>query len=125
VARRCSDALRAVVQQARRIRDALAELNEHARTNLKAGVHHPTSASRSAATSAPRLRLAAAQAEQPLTKDWITTWNKKAQELIKRLIEQPQPPAHHRRLRRRLSRPSPTAEGLARCSEGALNPADA
>src|SRR5205823_6013290 len=36
-------------------------------------------------------RLAAAQAEQPLNKDWISTWNKKAQELIKRLIEQPQP----------------------------------
>ena len=35
--------------------------------------------------------MAAAQAEQPLTKDWISTWNKKAQELIKRLIEQPQP----------------------------------
>ena len=37
-------------------------------------------------------RLAAAQSEQPLSKDWISAWNKKAQELIKRLIEQPQPP---------------------------------
>ena len=37
-------------------------------------------------------RLAAAQAEQPLTRDWVTAWNKRAQELIKRLIEQPQAP---------------------------------
>jgi hypothetical protein len=37
-----SDPLRAVVQQCEAIRDALAELNEHARTNLKAGAHHPT-----------------------------------------------------------------------------------
>jgi hypothetical protein len=36
-------------------------------------------------------RLAAAQAEQPLTRDWVSIWNKNAQELIKRLIEQPQP----------------------------------
>jgi hypothetical protein len=34
------------------------------------------------------------QAEQPLTKDWIQAWNKKAQELIKRLIgSHSRPPA--------------------------------
>src|SRR5262245_60070968 len=36
-----SDALRTIVQQAESLRDALAELNEHARTNLKAGINHP------------------------------------------------------------------------------------
>jgi hypothetical protein len=88
-----SDALRTIVQQAEVIRDALAELNEHARTNLTAGVNHPVVGTEVRGhLAALGGRLAAAQAEQPLTKDWISTWNKKAQELIKRLIEQPQPP---------------------------------
>jgi hypothetical protein len=87
-----SDALRTIVQQAESLRDALAELNEHARTNLKAGVNHPAVGTEvSGHLSALSSRLEAAQAEQPLSKDWISTWNKKAQELIKRLIEQPQP----------------------------------
>jgi hypothetical protein len=88
-----SDALRTIVQQAERIRDALGELNEHARSNLKAGVTHPAVGTEVRGhLSALDGRLAAAQTEQPLMKDWVTTWNKKAQELIKRLIEQPQPP---------------------------------
>jgi hypothetical protein len=88
-----SDALRTIVQQAESLRDALAELNEHARTNLKAGVNHPVVGTEvSGHLSALNGRLAAAQAEQPLSKDWISIWNKKAQELIKRLIEQPQAP---------------------------------
>lgn len=88
-----SDALRTIAQQAETLRDALAELNEHARLNLKAGVNHPVIGSEvSAHLSALDSRLAAAQAEQPLTKDWIATWNAKAQELIKRLIEQPRGP---------------------------------
>lgn len=88
-----SDALRTLVQQAETLRDALGELNEHARGNLKAGVNHPVIGSEVAGQlSSLDGRLAAAQAEQPLTKDWVATWNKKAQELIKRLIEQPQPP---------------------------------
>ena len=32
--------MRSIVQQAETIRDALGELNEHARANLKAGVQH-------------------------------------------------------------------------------------
>jgi hypothetical protein len=88
-----SDSLRNIVQQAESIRDALADLNEHARTNLKAGVNHPVIGTEARGhLSALDSRLSAAQAEQPLTKDWIATWNKKAQELIKRLIEQPQAP---------------------------------
>ncbi|MBL0197145.1 MAG: hypothetical protein IPQ09_23535 [Myxococcales bacterium] len=89
-----SDAIRSIVQQAETIRDALGELNEHARANLKAGVQHVAIGTEVRGhLSALEGRMAAAQAEQPLTKDWISTWNKKAQELIKRLIEQPQPPA--------------------------------
>ena len=87
-----SDAIRSIVQQAETIRDALGELNEHARANLKAGVQHAAIGTEVRGhLSALDGRLAAAQAEQPLTKDWVSTWNKKAQELIKRLIEQPQP----------------------------------
>ena len=87
-----SDAIRSIVQQAETIRDALGELNEHARANLKAGVQHAAIGTEVRGhLSALEGRMAAAQAEQPLTKDWISTWNKKAQELIKRLIEQPQP----------------------------------
>lgn len=89
-----SDAVRTIVQQAESIRDALGELNEHARGNLKAGVNHPVVGTEVRGhLSALEGRIAAAQAEQPLTKDWVTTWNKNAQELIKRLIEQPQAPA--------------------------------
>ena len=88
-----ADALRTLVQQAESLRDALAELNEHARTNLMAGVSHPVVGTEvSAHLGALDGRLAAAQAEQPLSKEWISTWNRKAQELIKRLIEQPRGP---------------------------------
>ncbi len=90
-----SDAIRSIVQQAETIRDALGELNEHARMNLKAGVQHAAIGTEVRGhLGALEGRLAAAQAEQPLTKDWVATWNKKAQELIKQLIEQqpPQPP---------------------------------
>lgn len=87
-----SDALRIIVPQAETLRDVLGELNEHARANLAAGVNHPVVGTEVRGhLGALEGRLAAAQAEQPLTKDWISTWNKKAQELIKRLIEQPQP----------------------------------
>jgi hypothetical protein len=88
-----SDALRTIVQQAENIRDVVGELNEHARSNLKSGVNHAAIGTEVRGhLSALEERLAAAQSEQPLSKDWVTTWNKKAQELIKRLIEQPQPP---------------------------------
>jgi hypothetical protein len=88
-----SDALRALVQQADRIRDVLGDLNEHAYNNLKAGINHALVGTEvSGHLSALDGRLRASQVEQPLTKEWVSTWNKKAQELIKRLIEQPQSP---------------------------------
>jgi hypothetical protein len=87
-----SDPLRIIVQQAERIRDALGELNADTRANLKAGVNHAAIGTEVRGhLSALEGRLAAAQAEQPLTDEWILDWNKKAQELIKRLIEQPAP----------------------------------
>jgi hypothetical protein len=88
-----SDAMRTLVQQVESLRDSLGELNEHARSNLKAGQTHPiVGTDASGHLSALEGRLAAAQAEQPISKDWIAAWNKKAQDLIKRLIEQPPPP---------------------------------
>jgi hypothetical protein len=88
-----SDALRSIVHQAESLRDALGELNVHARAHLYAGRDHPgVGAEVSGHLGALDGRLGAAQAEQPLSKDWISAWNKKAQELIQRLIEQPAPP---------------------------------
>lgn len=88
-----ADALRDVTNQAEAVRDALGELNEHARTNLKAGVNHQTVGGE-ARDHLDLLdgHLSAAQAEQPLTKEWIQSWNRTAQKLIQRLIEQPPPP---------------------------------
>ena len=87
------DVLRAVVSQAESVRDALGELNEHARSNLKAGVHHATvGADARDHLAMLEGRLAAAQNEQPLTKDWIRSWNRTAQQLIQSLIVQPPVP---------------------------------
>jgi hypothetical protein len=87
-----SDPIRSIVHQAETIRDAVGEINEHARANLKAGVQHPLVGTEVRGhLDALDGRLAAAQAEQPLNRDWISIWNKKAQELIKRLIEQREP----------------------------------
>lgn len=88
-----SDPLRALVQEAEAMRDALSDLDEHAWTNLKAGVGDATVGTVvQDHLGALERRLAAAQAEQPLTKDWIQTWNRAAQQLIRRLIERPVPP---------------------------------
>jgi len=115
-----SDALRTLVQQAESIRDALGELSEHARSNLEAGVNHPVVGTEVRGhLSALDGRIAAAQAEQPLTKDWITTWNKKAQELIKRLIERPPPPPPSP------PRPPPQAKKVAVLLAARLAPTDA
>ncbi len=91
-----SDVIRILVQQAESIREALGELNEHARSNLEAGVNHPVVGTEVRGhLRALDGRISAAQAEQPLTKEWVAAWNKKAQELIKRLIEQPRPMEQH------------------------------
>jgi hypothetical protein len=119
-----SDPLRAVVQQAESTRDALSELNGSARLNLKAGMSHPAiGAEVRDHLSALDRRLAAAQAEQPLTKEWVVNWNKEAQGLIKRLIEQgtpTQPPV--------MPPPSATVASIAPRAvilEARLNPGDA
>lgn len=88
-----SDPLRGVVQQCEEIRNALAELNVNSRNNLRAGVNHPTlGVEVSDHLGALDLRLRSAEAEQPLTRDWISTWNHRAQKLVQRLLEQPRPP---------------------------------
>ncbi len=93
-----SDPLRTIVQQVESIRDALGSLNEHARANLRAGGTHPVVGDevRGHLDKLDR-RLGAAQAEQPIANTWIVDWNKEAQALIQRLLEQPQalplPPA--------------------------------
>jgi hypothetical protein len=88
------DPLRSLVQDAETIREALGELNENARKNLHAGINHSALGSEvQDHLKALESRLSVAQAEKPLTKDWIKEWNKTAQGLIQRLLEQPvQPP---------------------------------
>lgn len=89
-----TDSIRSVVQQAEAMREAIGELNDHARLNLKAGIQHPAIGTEARGhLSVLEGRLAASQAQQPLTKDWVLGWNRKAQDLIQRLIEQPQPPS--------------------------------
>ena len=84
--------MRSIVQQAGAIRDALGDLNENARANLTAGVNHlAVGVEVRGHLGALEGRLSAAQNEQPLSKDWVQSWNQKAQQLIKRLLEQPQP----------------------------------
>jgi len=88
-----SDPIRSIVHEAETIRDALNVLNEHARANLKVGVQHAGIGTEVRGhLGALDGRLAGAEAEQPMTKNWMANWNKKAQELIQQLIEQPQPP---------------------------------
>jgi hypothetical protein len=90
-----TDPLRLLVQQAETIRDALALLNTHAWSNLKAGKNHPTVGTQvQAHLDTLDLRLEGAQIAQPLTKEWFQTWNQTAQQLIQQLIQQlpPQPP---------------------------------
>ncbi|MCG8417456.1 MAG: DUF6079 family protein [Proteobacteria bacterium] len=87
-----SDPLRAVVEQVEAVRDSVGAINEHARKNLQAGAHHPqVGGDVQDHLAALDSRLAAAQAAQPLTGDWVQRWNEKAQALVRRLIEQPSP----------------------------------
>jgi hypothetical protein len=88
-----ADPLRALVQGAELIREALGELNEHARKNLQAGVNHSAlGAEVQDRLEALASRLCAVQAEKPLTTEWVREWNKTAQGLIQRLLEQPVTP---------------------------------
>jgi hypothetical protein len=85
-----SDPVRAVVAEADALREALAEVSEHDRQSLQAGLSHaivgPDVAAHLAGLEA---RLHGVQAELPLTRAWVKTWNGEAQQLIRRLIEQP------------------------------------
>lgn len=91
-----SDPLRAVVQGCESIRNALGILNENTLKNLKAGVNHPAlGIELREHLSALDTRLAAAQAAQPLTAEWVKSWNHAAQQLVQRMVEHAvaQPPA--------------------------------
>ena len=75
----------------RTIREAAGALADSARGNLRAGSSHPTvGVEVKAHLDALEGRFAATQNEQPLTREWVLDWNKKAQGLIQRLIEQQQ-----------------------------------
>jgi len=85
-----ADPLRALVQSAEAIRDALGELSETARKNLQAGVGHGALGPEvQDHLQALEGRLTATQAEKPLTKELMKEWNKTAQGLIQRLLERP------------------------------------
>ncbi|MBL0196972.1 MAG: hypothetical protein IPQ09_22640 [Myxococcales bacterium] len=86
-----ADPLRALVKQIETIREAAGALADSARGNLRAGASHPTvGVEVKAHLDALEGRFAATQNEQPLTREWVLDWNKKAQGLIQRLIEQQQ-----------------------------------
>jgi hypothetical protein len=89
-----SDPLRAIVQQAEGLRDALGDLDQNARTTLTAGVGHAEIGTEvQGHLGTLEDRLAATHAEQPISKDWIAAWNAKAQQLINQLVMRaPQPP---------------------------------
>jgi hypothetical protein len=88
------DALRSVVQVAESLRETLGDLDDKVRTALEGAVNHPTLGMEvQAHLDLLQQRLAAAQAEQPLTREWVQTWNRNAHDLVRRLIVvQPPPP---------------------------------
>jgi len=84
------DPIRAVVQQASLLREAVGELNVNSRSNLTAGGNHSiVGADVVAHLDSLEARLAAPEQELPLNMEWAKDWNKKAQGLIQRLLEQP------------------------------------
>jgi hypothetical protein len=88
-----SDPVRAVVQQAETLRDTLGEIDERAMQHLNDGVSNPIGGGEAKDhLEALRGRVAAAQAELPMAREWIGVWNKAAQALIGRMIQQPVPP---------------------------------
>jgi hypothetical protein len=89
-----ADPLRALTAQAGGLRDALAELNDHhAVSSLKLGAEHPQLGEAVREHLAALAgRLAAAQAEQPITIEWVKAWNRKAQQLIQEIIARPPAP---------------------------------
>ncbi|MBI2893932.1 MAG: hypothetical protein HYY06_10300 [Deltaproteobacteria bacterium] len=91
------DPVRAVVQQVEGIRHALDGLDDGARNNLeRARGHSPLGPRVSAHLDSLASHLGAANAQCPLTREWMGTWNAGAQALIAELItappEPPEPP---------------------------------
>jgi hypothetical protein len=81
------DPLRAVVQGAPAVLDALAKLDDGARAHLDKGRSHPTVGAGVAAHLDELVAgLAMASAERPVSAEWIATWNKRSQELIASMI---------------------------------------
>ncbi len=88
-----SDLLRALVQQAEAVRDALRDVDDAAWHHLKAGIGHPELGSEvQLHLDDLANRLQAPEAELPLSKTWVEAWNKRAQDLIRLLIRKPPPP---------------------------------
>jgi hypothetical protein len=84
------DPLRAVVQGIEVARAALAQLDDRARDHLAKGHGHPTVGPLATEhLESLASYLSAASAERPITATWITTWNKRAQELIAQMISAP------------------------------------
>lgn len=86
-------ALVKVVHECAGILDALADLNENDRANLRSGMNHPDigiEAERHLVSL--EKRLTASQSELPLAKGWIAEWNKEAAALVKRLVSVPPRP---------------------------------
>ncbi|MEQ1502006.1 MAG: DUF6079 family protein [Myxococcota bacterium] len=88
-----AEALRSVVQIAESLRETLGDIDEKVRVALEDGIGSPTLGGEvQSHLDLLQQRLSAAQAEQPLTRDWVQTWNRNAHQLVRRLIVQPTPP---------------------------------
>ncbi|MCA9674841.1 MAG: hypothetical protein KC464_07370 [Myxococcales bacterium] len=86
------DPLRAVVMGVDGALAALNRIEQKARDHLASGREHATvGALATAHLEELAAFLAAASAERPLTEAWISTWNRRAQELIAQMISAPQP----------------------------------
>lgn len=84
--------LRILTGRIEAIRDALAELDEHARGHLRAAIAHPVlGGEASAHLEDLDQRLSASQADSPLTREWVATWNRAARDLVGRLVARPAP----------------------------------
>jgi hypothetical protein len=89
---RADDPVRAVVQGIEQAREALASLDDRARDHLAKGRGHAAVGALVANhLDALVAYVTAASAERPLTKAWVTGWNRHAEELISQLIAAPLP----------------------------------
>ena len=87
------DPIRSVVQQAEAALEALARLDDGCWRNLSDGRDHPElGAEVDAHLSGLHTRLRSPQAQAPVTTAWVDDWNRRAQDLIGRLIRKPTPP---------------------------------